>query len=102
MVRAGGAAGLSAPLHLNERTSTLFLRELHVENLGVIRSASLRLDASTTLIGESDCGRGSLFRALELVLRAGRDGASTPTASDLSIPGARPWRRSARAAAHAC
>jgi hypothetical protein len=46
----------------------VLLRELHVENFRAIRRASLRLDASTTLVGENDCGKGSLIRVLALVL----------------------------------
>ena len=68
----------------------MFLRELHVEHVRAIRRASLRLDTSTTLIGENDSGKGSLFRALHLALGTGsgaclttsdfhhRPGASTP------------------------
>jgi putative ATP-dependent endonuclease of OLD family len=58
----------------------VLLRELHVENLRAIRTARLRLDASTTLIGENDSGKGSLLRALELVLD--RDGGQAVTAAD--------------------
>jgi putative ATP-dependent endonuclease of OLD family len=46
----------------------VFLRDLHVENVRAIRTASVRFDASTTLVGENDSGKGSLLRALELVL----------------------------------
>ena len=65
----------------------MFLRELHVENFRAIRRASLRLDATTTLIGENDCGRGSLLRALDLVL--GRsDGVTLSDADFHREPGA--------------
>ena len=46
----------------------MFLRDLHVENLRAIRTATVRFDASTTLVGENDSGKGSLLRALELIL----------------------------------
>ena len=57
----------------------MFLRELHVENLRAIRTASVRFGASTTLVGENDSGKGSLLRALELVL-----GSSSTTPFDLT------------------
>ena len=37
----------------------MFLRELHVEHLRAIRSATVRFDASTTLIGENDSGKAA-------------------------------------------
>jgi len=58
--------------------ATVFLRELHVEHLRAIRSASMRLDESVTVIGENDSGGSSLLRALELAL--GPDG--TPPLHD--------------------
>ena len=64
------------------RSTVMFLRELHVEHLRAIRSATVRFDASTTLIGENDSGKGSLLRALELML--GSD--STPSAGPHRFP----------------
>ena len=46
----------------------MFLRELHVEHLRAVRSGTVRFDASTTLIGENVSGKGSLLRALGLIL----------------------------------
>ena len=57
----------------------MFLRELHVEHLRAIRSATVRLDASTTLIGENDSGKGSLLRALELMLGSDSTPRLAPT-----------------------
>jgi putative ATP-dependent endonuclease of the OLD family len=44
------------------------LRDLLVERFRGIRSAQLRLDRTTVLIGENDCGKSSLLEALALVL----------------------------------
>jgi putative ATP-dependent endonuclease of OLD family len=57
----------------------MFLRELHVEHLRAIRSATVRFDASTTLIGENDSGKGSLLRGLELMLGSDRVPGLNPT-----------------------
>jgi predicted ATP-dependent endonuclease of OLD family len=62
----------------------MFLRELHVEHLRAIRSATVRFDASTTLIGENDSGKGSLLRALELML--GSDGVPALDPTDFHHP----------------
>ena len=58
----------------------MFLRELHVENVRAIRRASVRLESTTTLIGENGSGCGSLIRALELVL--GSAGEARPVSAD--------------------
>jgi recombinational DNA repair ATPase RecF len=42
----------------------VFPRELHVENFRAIRRASLRLNPSTTLIGENDSGTSSLLESV--------------------------------------
>ena len=62
----------------------MFLRELHVEHLRAIRSATVRFDASTTLIGENDSGKGSLLRALDLML--GSDGSVRLNPTDFHHP----------------
>jgi len=62
----------------------MFLRELHVEHLRAIRSATVHFDASTTLIGENDSGKGSLLRALDLML--GSDGSVRLNPADFHHP----------------
>jgi putative ATP-dependent endonuclease of the OLD family len=46
----------------------VFLSEIHVANFRAIGRVTLRLDASTMLIGENGCGISSLLAALELAL----------------------------------
>jgi putative ATP-dependent endonuclease of OLD family len=91
----------------------MFLSELHVENLGAIRRASVRFDRTTALIGENGCGTAGLLRALDLVLGHARlrrtdfGGAVDGTAGELRIalrfaelqPGdwSTPWHRPLRA-----
>jgi putative ATP-dependent endonuclease of the OLD family len=58
------------------------LRELLVEGFRGIRSARLRLDRTTVLIGENDCGKSSLLEALALVLSPLGD----------RVPKVQPWQ----------
>lgn len=52
----------------------MLLRNLEVENFRGIVSGRLDFDETTVLIGENDCGKSSLFSALDVALTAAGDG----------------------------
>ena len=62
----------------------MFLSEVHVANFRAIGRATLRLGASTMLIGENGCGISSLLAALDLALGKG---APHVSAADVHRPG---------------
>jgi len=61
----------------------MFLSSIQIENYRAIHSAKVTFDSTTVLIGENECGKSSIFEALQIILN--------PDFKD-SFPGFKPFQ----------